>query len=373
MAVFRDKITSAKLKWRPLLVTGVAVFVVLEIVALSPSSVEQTGPAESIDQEELIEDLPKMATKAEGIPISIPDYTIDQFQYVSTQAGQKQWKLNATQAYLYNKVQLVHSRTIHAELFDTDGKITTVVGDEAKYFMNQRDLEVYGHVVTTFPDGFELKSEYMRYRPQQKKIEIPTRYEVTGGGQQSNGQLVNFRSNGLDFAMADNQVVLISNVKLEMIKSEQHKSANPGVTERTTIDSDHCVIDRNKQVAHFTMSPTRPLETRFVHINQPTMTAKSRRADMSYRDFSSMLDYMTAYEDVLIKETGKSNSLRYGTAGRADFDTRRNVIVLREFPQVYQDNDTVAGDVIVVHRDTDIVEVEHSNAFSEGQSDNSSQ
>jgi lipopolysaccharide export system protein LptA len=74
---------------------------------------------------------------------------------------------------------------------------------------------------------------------------------------------------------------------------------------------------------------------------------------------------MTLHDDVLVREIGKP-SQRYGTGGRADFESQRNVIVLREFPQVYQDRDTVTGDVIIVHRDTDIVEVEHSNAFSEG-------
>ena len=77
------------------------------------------------------------------------------------------------------------------------------------------------------------------------------------------------------------------------------------------------------------------------------------------------------HEDVLVKETDpkkktKNESLRYATSGKAVFDTKRDVIVLSEFPQVYQDNDTVTGEVIVLHRDSDVVEVEQSNAFSQG-------
>ena len=81
---------------------------------------------------------------------------------------------------------------------------------------------------------------------------------------------------------------------------------------------------------------------------------------------NDLLQYLVTYEDVVIKELGKKESLRYGTGGRADFDTRRNVIVLSQYPQVYQDNDTITGDIILVHRDTDVVEVEHSNAYSQG-------
>ena len=58
--------------------------------------------------------------------------------------------------------------------------------------------------------------------------------------------------------------------------------------------------------------------------------------------------------------------LRYATGGRADFDARSDIVRITEFPQAYQDNDTVTGDVIILHRDSDLVEVEHSNAFSEG-------
>jgi hypothetical protein len=76
---------------------------------------------------------------------------------------------------------------------------------------------------------------------------------------------------------------------------------------------------------------------------------------------------LTAYDDVLIKETGSTDhTLRYATGGQADFDTNRDVIVLSKFPQAYQDQDTVTGDIILMHRETDVIEIEHSNAFSGG-------
>ena len=139
------------------------------------------------------------------------------------------------------------------------------------------------------------------------------------------------------------------------------------VPDTTTIESDRCLIDRKIQLAQFTMEPYRKSENRFVRITQPGFFAKGRRANLNYGDFAKLLQYMVAYEDVLIRETGDSQ-LKYGTGGIAEFDAHRNVIVLKQFPQVYQNDDTVTGDVIVVHRDTDIVEVEHSNAFSQGDS-----
>jgi hypothetical protein len=128
------------------------------------------------------------------------------------------------------------------------------------------------------------------------------------------------------------------------------------------------------------MHPQRPEKDRFVHIAQPTLKAKGRKALLNYGDFSSMLHYLTVEEDVTIRELPKppKNGVadpdapkvepRWGTGGRADFDNRTDVVILREYPQVYQGEDTITGDVITLHRDTDIVEVENSNAFSKGTS-----
>jgi LPS export ABC transporter protein LptC len=363
---------------------AVATFVIVEVVALSPSSVEDPAPpgaAAPADPETLITDRGEK-TLASGIPNSrIADYSVDRFRYVSSVGMERQWKIDAERAFLYNAEKLVHARQVTAYLFDPEGKTTVVTGLEAKYFMNQRDLEVFGNVVTKFPDGFELKSEYLRYRPNDRHISIPTSYDVHGDGHETAGQNMRFDSRGLDFEMGKSVIVLPEAVRLTMIRAPKQDVTNAAVPETTVIISDHCVIHRDKQLAHFTMRPERPLDTRFVHITQPDLFARSRRADLRYGDFSQLLQYMIAYEDVLIKETpapkededdaddsdpDEPPSLRYGTGGRADFDSRQDLIILTRFPQVYQDDDTVTGDIITVHRDTDMVEVEHSNAFSKG-------
>jgi len=383
-------------RFRPLLLTGVIVLVVTQMVALSPAQLEENPSAPAlIEPEALLQE--ESDTVATGIPKGkIPEYSVDEFDYVSTVESVKQWHLIAERAFLFNENKLVHARRVKAFLFDPDGKTTVVTGKEAKYFMNQRDLEIFGEVHAIFPDGFELTSEYLRYQPNERKIEIPVQHIVNGGGKQSDGQVIRFQSMGLDFAMAHSKIVLPKGVQFSLARPQpaavpvarEHAPAPaPRLKEKeevTTIQSDHCVIERDKQLAHFTMFSTRPLDTRFVRITQPTMISRSRRADLNYGDYTKILQYMTAHEDVLIKEVAETDdrlanskprkkqdsseqhSLRYATSSRADFDSRRDIIVLSGFPQVYQDNDTVTGDVILLHRDTDIVEVENSNAFSQG-------
>lgn len=363
-------------RFRPLLLAGIVGFTVMEIVALSPSSLEEeeTNVNTPIDPQALTPDT--SSALATGIPKRIPEYQVERFDYVSTQDGMKQWNLIADRAALYNKEKLVHAKVVKANLFDPDDKITIVTGREAKYFMHERDLEVFGDVVATFPDGFNLFSDYLRYKPAERIIEIPVKYHVHGGSKAENGQDMRFESNGFHYWMGKSEILLPEKAHLTMVRPDKPDDS-------TSIESDRCVIHRDRHVADFNMLASRPNSTRFVHITQPTLFTRSRTAKLNYgADSSSLLQYLVAYDDVLIKQVPTDEDgipspkpgplkpqglLKYATAGRADFDNKRNLIVLTRFPQAYQDNDTVTGDIIKMHRDSDIIEVEHSNSFSEGQ------
>jgi LPS export ABC transporter protein LptC len=367
---------------RPWLLAGIMLLIIAQIVALSPSPLE--GPPKSsntvIDPEMLVpgndQEKPPLA---QGIPRDqVPDYGIEGFNYVSTQGDLKLWKLIAKEAFLYNSLNLVHAKQVEAHLYDTEGQITTVTGLEAKYFMNQRDLEVFGDVKTKFPDGFQLESEYLRYRPQQRRIDIPTQYAVHGLGLAEAGQPMEFNSHGLEYEMLAATIVLPQSVTV--------------LNDGSRIESDRCLILRDKSIAHFTMASHRKSDEAFVYVAQETLLSRGRRAQLNYGVSSQTspqkspqkseraggqspgLKNLILEDDVLIKDTEKKkdpkkkNSLRYATGGRAEFDRKRDLIVLTQYPQVYQDLDTVTGEIIIVHRDTDIVEVEKSNAYSEGNS-----
>lgn len=180
------------------------------------------------------------------------------------------------------------------------------------------------------------------------------------------GRQIHFTSHGLDFTMGQNQIHLPKDVVFVI---EPTKRTLENTKEVTTIQSDTCDINRDTKIALFGMSPLRSPEESFVHLRQPNLLVKSRTMSLDYSNSSkkSKFQYLVARGDVYLQEKSNSNLTRYGTSGRAAFESARNVIVLTEFPQLYQDNDTVAGDVIIMHRDSDIVEVEKSNAFNQGE------
>jgi LPS export ABC transporter protein LptC len=357
---------------RPLILILLGLAIVTEVVILSPSQLEQEGSGPNpVDLNTLVmDDLPSLVP---GFPRNqIADYSIDQFKYVCIQNGEKQWRIESSQAFMFSDERLMHARTVHSNIYDPEGQITTIAGDEARYFLNHKDLEVYGNVKTVFPDGFELYSEYLRYLPKEKKILIPTQYHVSGTGHETEDQDFRFESQGLDYAMGSSIIILPKAAVVTILRTGPPAPETSGIPQKTVIESDHCYIDRSKNFAHFTMDPHTPLKERFVHITQPTLFARSRSADLNYGNFNKVLQYLVAYDDVLVKETrqktipGEKYSLRYATSGHAEFDTRRDVIIMTQFPQAYENSDTVTGEVLLMHRDSDIIEVSHSNAFSQG-------
>ncbi len=354
---------SFKIRGRPWALIALLLFIITEIVVLSPSSVEET-PTVSFEPNAEIPS-PQSASPhfLKGIPRDrIPDYTVEDFHYVSTHQGKKQWKLQAATAHLYNPENLVHSFQVTAYLLDNEAeKPTIITGEQAKYAMNAKDLEVFGSVTATFPDGFVVRSQYMRYLSLQKTIEIPKEYPVDGDGKQADGKHIFFNSSGLNYDMKAGLINLPAAVVFNVLD-------NHG--EKTVIESDHSVIQKDRKKTTFTMNASRPLGQRFVRITQPSLSARSRSVDLDYSGAASTsLKYLVLNEDVLIREKTKSTGrIRYGTGGRADFDSDSDVITLTQFPQVYEDHDTVTGDRIKLRRNQDIVEVEHSNAYSQGSS-----
>lgn len=335
-----------------------------EILLLTPSTVDSWSISTSAI--ELDPDDIAAAYEQDNVAFGldrkkIPEYSAADFDYTSAKGGQRQWKLQAKRAYMYNSERLVLARTVESQIFDEEGKITVITGDRARYYMNKKDLEVFGSVKTRFPDGFTIQSEYVKYYPDQKRVEVPVTEPTQGQGTLEGDKTVFFNSMGFIFKMKEDSILLPRDVHFRI----EPKNAR----EKTSIESDYCHINRNTKIAEFEMQPWRPVEERYIQIRQPTIYVKARRGrlDYGFSESAKSVEYLYAYDDVFLQEKGNPETSRYGTAGKAAFENKRNVVILTELPQLYQNGDTIAGDRIIMHRDSDIVEVEKSNAFNEGE------
>jgi LPS export ABC transporter protein LptC len=383
--------------FRPLLIASLSVGVVAYVLFLTPSQLEQTPVAVPEDPESFIE--VGKQSRIGDLPPEIPDYSLEQFQYAATQGSVKQWKILAAKADIFQKPKLVHGRSVVASLFDSQGRITTVRALESRFSMETRDLELFGKVETIFPDGYRLKSDYLLYRPKNRWIEIPLRFRVVGqpglpeplqapsgrpmplNPESLPSEELFFQSQGLKFSLEEQVFQLPQAATVTLRKADRPTrgaaAGASGLPSTTQIESDECRIQRKLGTAEFRMFPKRKDADRFVRIFQPNLIARGRKADLFFTDLDRRISYLQIVEEVLIQErqpqaqsakTEEKAPLKYATAGRADFDPRSDLIRLTEFPQAYQGRDTITGEVILVHRDSDVVEVQNSNAYSTGES-----
>lgn len=93
----------------------------------------------------------------------------ERLYYISIQKGHLQWKLKAEKGLLYRSEPTRPCETGSSRTPRRRRESTHVTGKYARYFMNQRDLEVYGSVTTQFADGFVVHSDYVSiYRSREK-------------------------------------------------------------------------------------------------------------------------------------------------------------------------------------------------------------
>ena len=387
MASSQDSTLQERL--RPIILALVVAGTFIQVLVLTPVSVEhRSTPLKGMtEKSELLPRGEEKPILAPGIPDGvIPSYVVKSMVYISTQHSVKEWKLHAETAQIFQVEQILHGIDVIAYFYDENGRATKVVGREAKYRTDKKELEVYGDVVSTFPDGYEIKSQYLHYQPNLRLLDIPHSELVQGEGNTEDDQSLKFTSHGLIYRLDRNEISLPQDVIVTI--EELHPKAGV-LPQRTILKSDEALIERNKKIITFSMRKDRPLEERFVETFQTNLYVKSRTAQLDYegdpdkkaspqspgrageRKKGSAIQKIYAFDDVYFREVSDDhNVIRYGTCGQAEFEASTNRILLRRYPQMYQNSDTITGDVIVIHRDTDLVEVENSNATNQGNSFN---
>ncbi len=367
------KLYAQRAKLRVVLAVGLGFIIFIQILAFSPIRLEAEAPPPEMKESDLMP-VSKDSQVTPTLPRDrVPEYSVDGFQYISVTNGIKQWKIKADHAFFYQKEGIAHTQVVQAIVYDKDGKETHIAGNEAKYFFSTGDLEVFGDVLTTFADGLKTKSQYMKYTGLTRNVEIPVSYLVEGWSDPTtNKDTLEFEALGMNYQNITQKAELLSQVKV-LAKRDVGK---PGGPEQTTIQSDRAIVDRNRSLVRFFMADQPGQKIKLIAIDQPGMKCEARRAEFQYGAKEKQLRTVRAFEEVKIEEIPQMESdyknnprakaplKRYATSGLAEFDTIKNLIVLREFPQVYQDRDTITGEVIILHRLSNLVEVEQSNAIS---------
>jgi lipopolysaccharide transport protein LptA len=249
---------------------------------------------------------------------------------------------------VYQDEQLAHLRSPEALLKEE----TLLTADEATYDMKSGKITLMGNVHTTFKNGTELFSKlaFLETHPS-LKVTIP-RSERISGRKPHPKSPVSFTAYGLEFLENEDRTVhLLQSVRTQ-IEGKQ----------KTEIVSDQAVFSDAKDSFLFFMNAERIIEQQFVTATQPDLDLKSRKIEFKLSGENSLQE-IRALQDVWFKDRHAADKETEGTGGKAVYLMEANQIVLSEFPQLYQDHDTITGDLITYHRDSETVEVTESNAI----------
>jgi lipopolysaccharide transport protein LptA len=276
-----------------------------------------------------------------------PSYSARDGVLYSTEGGKPKFKLLARKTNLYQEHQIAHIREAH--VFLQDG--TEVTSKEALYDLVKSQVTFMGSVESIFQDGAIVKSEkaILDIKPVMH-LSIPTT-ELVNGKKTNLASPVIFESMGLEYSEQDKTIRLLSKVKVRV--------SGPKSVE---VVSDHCNVIQTKNLLEFSMDDSKIIERQFVVATDPGMFLKSRRMEVKLHS-GRQVEEIIALQDVFFENLGQTDSKTQGTGGKGIYRVRENEIILSEFPQLYQDRDTVTGDTITYNRNSERVEVTRSNAI----------
>jgi len=329
-----------------ILIAGVAIFLLAYFTLLSPSSLEEDfNGVRVVNPKDLLNFLKNESEPvlAKGVPIeTTPAYSLRNFDFFSTSENKPQLKFSAKKSNFYQKEQIIHAK----ESIVTTPDDTVITSRESLYDTINNEIEFFGEVVTTFNNGVVIRSNYMKAitRPVLNVI-IPIDEPVSGEKIDSGSKIL-FKSFGLTYLNAEpKEVKLNSQVAMTIV--------NDRVTQ---IQSDRAIMNFTRNKLNFFMDEQKSFDRQFVLVHQQTLEMKSRILDVDLR--ASKIQTISAINDVSIRDRTFSS-----TSGKAIFIEKTNQIQLSEFPQVYQEGDTITGDLIIYNRTEDTIEVKQSNAI----------
>ncbi len=353
---------ATPLKWsktspfQSFLLIGLLIFFASHLLLLTPSSLEEDfGTMRILKPKDLLSFLknePDSRFDRPFIRNTPPSYALRDSILYSTEDGQPKLKLTSRKSNLYQAEQMSHIRDARAEVGDR----AIIESKEALYDMANGSILFSGDVHCTFKGGAEVDSEtaVLEMKPV-FRIRIPTT-ETVRGRKSNLASPVTFTSLGLEYSDDSPKLLRLPKAVDARVHSERE----------LRIVSDQATFAPDEGLLHFFMNEDRIIEQQFVQARESELDLRSRTLDLKLAS-GQELEEATALQDVWFEDRQNPEKTTEGTGGRAVYRPGTNVIRLSDFPQLYQDRDTVTGDSITYHRNTDEVEVIQSNAIYNNQ------
>lgn len=166
------------------------------------------------------------------------------------------------------------------------------------------------------------------------------------------GDKLNVEADFLKSNMKTQYTVYEGNVKGEVRRKKRYESPIDFEADKAQVDLEKSVINLNDNVK----------------LKQMGVTATSRHGEIYLENYNKKLKYFLLYDDVVVKEkvvvqeaNGPREYLRRALSEKLEGITSEEVLILTGYPKVYQMDDVIRGNRIILRRDSELIEVEDAN------------
>ncbi len=233
----------------------------------------------------------------------------------------KGWELFAEEANGSADAQWVLKK-VKIEFFAEDQSSYTVIGDVGEIDGSTKNILIRGEVITTSTNGYQFKTNDLRFEAKSKSLKSDDRVEMKGPQDQSGpGFLLN--GIGFNIDLNKNKMMILSSVEADKII--QNKKFN--------LNSNQAMFSNKNQEGQFLGN---------VRLKYDKTLIEAPEALFKYSGEQKQLKTILLKDKVFLKELG-----RKGICNELEIDLELDQMTLRGSPKVQMEEDEITGEEIV--------------------------
>lgn len=307
------RLQKLKISKYNLLYASLVIFIFLEILFISPRVLEK--PSDDLTQYEKLQALAQ-SKKKDSV-----EQKMSGVHLVENDENKKGWELFASEAIGTSDAQWVLKK-VKVEFFSNDNTSFTVMGEVGEIDGATRDMIIRGDVLTTSTNGYQFKTDSLRYSAKDKVMRSSDSVFMEGPPDKKGS---GFRLTG---------------VGLEVDVKSDRMSILDSIEADKTIEQKVFHLTSNK--AEFSNRSQEALFTGKVRMRLGTSLIESPSAQFYYSSVLKLLERILVTGGVQLTEESKKATCR-----ELEINLIEDKMTLRGQPKVQQGEDEITGQEIV--------------------------
>lgn len=266
--------------------------------------------------------MPTEATESSGTRYT--DQKMQGVHLVESTRGFRDWELFANAAEGYQSQGSWLLRDVKVRFYGSNNMTFTVTGREGTIDADSKDMIIQGNVKTTSSNGYVFETELVNYKARERRIHSPGTVKVQGPDDQMGKGLL-LLGTGMTADVDNSEMSILENVR----GSKQLKDGKVFL-----LSSQRADLSGRSMVAKLLGD---------VKITYGAMEMRGPEAEFIYSKDNKLMNQLSILKGANVQFEDKR-----ATSERLDLDLISNKFVFKGKPVLYQGEDQLMGDQIVL-------------------------